>query len=524
MAEAKIDFSSTDRNVLAFIQSISGGFDKLVAQQIKMEEASKKTAKTTEEGFGRMQSAVGGAVRDLASLATGWLSVNGAISLVASNIQRVEELNKRAASAAIGAAEGQRQTVMAFNPDATVPNVGALMGQAERIAKQQGVPVSKVFQVLPSALSAKGGLDNQSALTAAGTAMGLAPNAPAAEMNLLTGAAFDLMGATGGTAEQGIGSVIAGMQTSRVTSPAAYSQNVVGGIKQLVGMGYSLQEAIALTSAVSTGAGDATGSMSTTAGVQFGQQIKKNTNTLPGMQGAGLKARLDALQGTPDGQRIMAQLAGSLGSQVEAGTDTKSGTLTGEAKAYTSLLQILEGKGEGAGLFAGNLQKIPGIEGMDEVYTAKKAELAGLDLQQMARSEEKAAGAVESWKLKGRHKYSGQAAERFDQLLKDIPGTSWTENMSAKAAYMTDVHMMGENEAETGAAIFRQGATGMLFSGGEKSRTPDDLSQTERDKYDKLLEASQLMLDVAKMQRDNIMREQTTPTPNGPPPLTSGAK
>jgi hypothetical protein len=89
---------------------------------------------------------------------------------------------------------------------------------------------------------------------------------------------------------------------------------------------------------------------------------------------------------------------------------------------------------------------------------------------------------------------------------------------------MSDVNIMGENAAETGAAIFKAGQTGMLFSGGERFRTPEDLSQSEKEKFDKLGQAVELMLDVAKMQRDNIIREQTTPTPNGPPPLTSGAK
>lgn len=529
MTQAKVEISGEEKGALAMVQALVAGFDKLDKTIAKSQESSNKAAKAAEESFGAVQRIGGSAVREIASLAAGWLSVSSAISLATSELRRHEEQNKRAANAALGAAEGQRQTVMAFGGDSSIKNVEELNAKAETMAKREGIPLGKLYQVLPSALSAKGPRTNQQALDAAGAAVALAPNAPAQEMNLLTGAAFDLMGAAGASPQQAIGAVITGQQTSRVTNPADYSRNVVPGVMQLVGMGYTLQEAIALTSSVTSATGDASGAMSATAAVQFGLQVKKNTASLPGMQNAPLKQRLNALQTTPEGKRVLSQMSGALGSEIRAGTDAKTGGLTAEAKSMTSLLQILENKGVAAELFTSNLGKVPELGQMGGVYDAKKAELSGLELQQMARSEEKSAEAVMRWQLKGKYKWSGVAAERFDQLLGNLPGSdSTSEYMSANAAWYTSrmptwLGGSGQSDAQNGADIFRAGQRGMLFRGGEQYRTPEQLSQTEREKYDALGEAAELMLETAKLQAANA-EKQYAPQPNGTPPLTSGVK
>lgn len=333
--------------VLAKMQS---ALDKTVDKLGKVEQASKDSAKATEDGF---SAAAGSALKFVGAL-TGIGSAVAGVMVIANQLRREYEnmvsRQKDAANAQIGF-----ETQLAE----TVRNAAGLLTGDEikqrtiEIAGQVNADQSAVAAALSSTLSAvgpKNKAEAEQAFEATRASMQFAPEMGGADVAALAGTAVDIAKRTGATPAQAIGFMQNIGGVARVPSLQNLSGNVAPAVMSVSQFGGSMQEAGGLVSALTQGMADTEGRISGTAAIGLAEQLRER---LPGM--GSTAERIAAIQGDPAKFKAFFQ-GGRFGSK-------KFEPASFEKKALASVEQLLTPGTMMARAFTEGTEKIGDVQG-----------------------------------------------------------------------------------------------------------------------------------------------------------------
>lgn len=97
MAVAQTDFASDATQLLRALKAIQDGFDAMVKKINQTEAESKKVASATDKIYAGIGSGAKTAVRDLAAIATGWLTIGTAVRIATAEVDKYHARNAMAA-------------------------------------------------------------------------------------------------------------------------------------------------------------------------------------------------------------------------------------------------------------------------------------------------------------------------------------------------------------------------------------------------------------------------------------------
>ena len=512
MAEAKIDMSAADRNVLALIQQIAKGFDKIAEAQGKVEVRSKEVSKTSESGFDKM---VTGGARALAS----WAGISSAVGAAASAIRLAtadyEHFNQqieRSRQAALNIAPAHTQAALSFTPDASAKSFADIEKQVQGISEGQKIPQATVYQLSSAALGDRGTLSNAQAMSAVGSTLNLAPNLPADEQAYITRAMLGLMNTYGLSADEAKGLVLQGAAEHKVGT-AEYAKNVVPTIKNIGNMGGTMQEGFALTAGMANAMGDAFGRESSTGAETLVGQVKEATERFADMRGKSFDERLAFLNSNdPRGIQTRLGLTGVNDKDAAKYGRFQKGSLTGSQGAEATMLSILNQQGEGWNQYQDSRSKAVDPATAAKFAASKEAEMRSSRVQRLARADLASQAEVEAIQMEGTRAEQGQQKKTFEDLLTEQTALGPLDRTNARFRMWAKTKLSGMGEGEAGAKVFRQ------------MKEDTDLAPRALFGDESAVRAIESLERAAQAMERGSERLNPGPVPNGPPPLTSGAK
>lgn len=271
MAEARIEMSAADRNVLTMIQSISGGFDKIVASMERTEKRSVALQQSTDRMFSSIGSGVRGFAADVGRLAIGLAGIQSAGAMIMAEYEKFKQ--KMATSAQVG-------TTFAGSIAAATRNApGGMTGMqieqmATSAAQVAGIEPTQVAAALPGMFAAGGAaVTTQQYANIAAAAGPLSFGSPGDFAANAAGAAgyMATAGAAGGnlSAQQVMGFMSQASAGSVVDSMAQYGPLVGSVHASAAAKGFDLPESTAVFNALTRATKDEAGASSRTATIQY---------------------------------------------------------------------------------------------------------------------------------------------------------------------------------------------------------------------------------------------------------------
>lgn len=263
----------------------------------------------------------------------------------------------------------------------------ALIGRLGSIAKNTGADLTAVTQAASGILSARGNMSQTQALNQLEAVAKIDPSMMPQELQAMAGATMDIRKNFGGTAEQAIGAMLRSQMTARVENTADFAQNVVPAIVGLGGFGTDYRSASALVSAISQKSADVQGRRSGTAAIQLAKIVNNKTAGVKDLIGKGTTERIDWLL-SPSGERMRKQLLGNLDVEAQKSGLTKGGELTGEAKQFIAMKELLEPGSSTRKMYEAAYADTPNIEGAESVYQQNLDIQKGITAQQTMSAAE----------------------------------------------------------------------------------------------------------------------------------------
>jgi hypothetical protein len=271
MAEARIDMSAADRNVLTLIQQISGGFDKIVASMERTEKRSASLQQSTDRMFSSIGSGVRGFAADVGRLAIGLAGIQSAGAMIMAEYDKFKQ--KLANSAQVG-------TTFAGSIAAATRNAPEGMSglqiehMARNAAQAAGIEPTQVAAAMPGMFAAGGsGISAERYAQIAVAAGPLSFGSPADYSANAAGAAGYM--ATAGKAGEGLSAqqVLGFMQQasagSVVDQMSVYGPLVGSVHASAAAKGFDLPESTAMFNALTRATKDSAGASSRTANIQL---------------------------------------------------------------------------------------------------------------------------------------------------------------------------------------------------------------------------------------------------------------
>jgi hypothetical protein len=271
MAEARIEMSAADRNVLALTQSIAGGFDKIVASMERTERRSASLQQSTDRMFGSISSGVRGFTTDIGKLALGLAGVQSAGAMIMAEYDKFRQ--KLSTSAQVGGTfAGSIAAATRNAPD------GMTGLQIEHMAKSSaiaaGIEPTQVAAALPGMFAAGGGgvsAEKYAQIAAAGGPLSF--GSPSDYSALLAGTAgyMSKAGAAGKDLEpqQVMGFLQSASKGSRVDLMKDYGPAMGVVHSASLAKGFDFPESAAIYNSLTQGADDSAGDKSRTATLQY---------------------------------------------------------------------------------------------------------------------------------------------------------------------------------------------------------------------------------------------------------------
>jgi len=344
--------------------------DQYNAAVAKAKDKLDQAGKSGEQAFGAQ--AIGFAKQLAGALGLG-AGVAGAVQLVRKEYEAMIETQRLANQLSQTAAQAQ-ETALTNLGAQTAEDRDAFVSQVKALSAGLGVSEAEVYKRASDALSARGEQSVEAAMGAVRASFAFAPGDTAAGI-AASGAALDISGITGGTAEQSLGFLQAVGQRARITDPRRLAVNMPPAIMSAVANGADIQTAGAMYAALTQGMSDITGESSRTAAIALSQQLREFQGG-EGWQNLSMRDRIARLQ--QDEKLRTAFIA-----------DTSF-----EKRAQTPIEQLLGGGATGRA-YQTFLRDLPNMQTAGEQFT-KGAEIkAGADLQRVAQFQRATKGGLE---------------------------------------------------------------------------------------------------------------------------------
>jgi hypothetical protein len=325
--------------------------------------------------------------KQLAGVATGYASVQGAIRLVTDEFTHMIEVQRRAKETTITTADAQIKALRNLGAT-TAKGRDQFVTQVQEISRETGVSEKDIYLRASAALSARGDLSVAAAMGAVRESARLVPES-AQEGTAVAGAALDLAKITGSQkAAENIGLLMAIGQTARVVDVGMLAEHVAPAVTGLTARGDTPRQAGAIWSALTTGMADPTGRRSGTAAIQLANQLaeflpeedtfKYVTKTRRGQKieervldrpGTGLTSTLERIEYLQDNQEAREKFFAAASF---------------EQKSKATVEQMLTGRGTGATALAQFLERIPGVAEAGGLYAQRLDVIRGGEIQQTA--------------------------------------------------------------------------------------------------------------------------------------------
>ncbi len=295
MATYHQTFTADKSGLDAAYRDLAKELVRLESHVQKLSDTSAKGTQRAGAGQRQMNSLVQGAVSDVVTLATSWISVGQAIQLASQALEhyhRIEDEAKRT-QVTVGEAQGQ---VLKNLVGATTPQRAEFLEAIKQIAEESQFPdLGKLNLAAAEGLGASGG-DREATLEALREAAKITWDKPE-EIDTVVGAALDLRKATGKGARENIGFLLSAGGPSRITDLNRQATNIAPAVisAAMTAKGDRQQNAIdaaALFGALSSTAGDVRGESTRTATQAFAVQLRDFFETGYEKSVAGRKLRI----------------------------------------------------------------------------------------------------------------------------------------------------------------------------------------------------------------------------------------
>lgn len=349
--------SIDDREVVQAFSRQNKLLDKLERKFDSLGQKGRRAGKETGSGFQNATAQVGQFVTAIAGVGSVLGAVHAAAAAVRREIEQLRRAQGLSAETQLQVAGAQREALLNLGNDKSL-TANQLNRNIQNISIETGAGQAALFKAFSGAVSFKGqNLQSDAALEAVRVAASTTPDSAEA---IQTGAEGIL--ALKKVLPQARGVDIAGfLQAAKgaapISSDAQFSKNIAPAIAQLTKFGDSPRESAALLTTLGQGIGDKEGNVTASAAINFARQLQEQ---LPDVQG-GTIDRLRFLQ-SEQGAKIRAQLLGPLERQ--AAQAAEKGNLKSEAKAFTTLVGLLQGGGTSDNLLLNRtLQQLPTLEG-----------------------------------------------------------------------------------------------------------------------------------------------------------------
>jgi hypothetical protein len=239
MAEIAVLLTANETALLSALARVE-------AKNKQLEQGFHKTAKAS----GAITDHLKAQVATIATMATGYLSVNSAIRLITGTLKEKEELEKKSAAHAIGLAEPQAAFLWQLGAKNQEKQVAALKRiEAIAAATKPTGGIATVLRAGTAAMQATGGEDFESAMKATQTALKFAPQAPEAAI-ALAGLVPDIAKMTGGGEKENLALILKAKKLAHTKDIESLSSELLPTIMLLGRKGATPEEAVALPTAI----------------------------------------------------------------------------------------------------------------------------------------------------------------------------------------------------------------------------------------------------------------------------------
>jgi hypothetical protein len=139
------------------------------------------------------------------------------------------------------------------------------------------------------------------------------------------------------------------------------------------------------------------------------------------MRGKGLDEMLRFLQNDQRGIQVRRKLLGVMDKDAAKVGLTRPGTLALGSSVETNAMSIINGVGEGWQQYQDARRNAVDPAKAAAMVRAKEAEIGGLELQQVARSDLASQRAIEIEQLQSGRAQAGVDKKTFDELIDELP-------------------------------------------------------------------------------------------------------
>jgi hypothetical protein len=365
--------------------------DEYTASVKTSEQAMSAATSKGSSGLNDMLSKIGGAAAGFVGIGSAIGGMAAAAAIIKREYENLLQTQKSAADKQMDVATAQREALANLAPDAGMSDA-EFVSWVEKTAKETGADPKSVYQSAGAVLSMKGDLPVRQALETVEVSAAMNPHDveaikqnAAAQTNLMVrDPSF--------RAKDVAGQFLAAKMASPTISDKSFSQHIATGAAQGMSFGESAREAFALRATIGVGAGDAEGAVTASAAINFAKQLKE---LMPTVQG-GTVGRIQALQ-TPEFAEVRSKLLGAFDDQKQS---TEKSGLLGEARAFSTLIELVQGRGTRATqLLESNLTSIPDTEGSAKYVDQLQQRMFRQPLQQSADLQRRLKGGAAALQL-----------------------------------------------------------------------------------------------------------------------------
>jgi hypothetical protein len=289
----EISMSSNDAAVLRSLQAVERGFAKLTDRLSDVEQQSKKSTKSMEEGFGGIGHSIAEAGKELLAMGAGLLSIEKLAEGLMKTLEDLDRRREKAAATQVDYGRSLKQTVFA---------AGGFMGSAEvdelskRTAENTGSDANKVNAALKSAFEAAGVKNKGQAGEVAKTAeavLKIYKDQDADTIGKIAGEAARIqqLGGPGTTAEGAVGMLQRIAREAGLEGPEALARKGIPSIAQGVKSGMTVGEAGATFASLAHGLEDPSGKLASGA---FSELVGQLRHHFPEVDPAKIIERMQA--------------------------------------------------------------------------------------------------------------------------------------------------------------------------------------------------------------------------------------
>ncbi len=480
---------------------LRAAFDRAQADVRKLTDELEKLKNKSGDAAGSVEgmgSSMAGTFGKAAAGLVGFGSALAGVATIAGTIKREYEdfLQQRQAAGEFqaGIADPLMQAIENMTQTDAL-SAREVTANFQAIASETGASLDTVIRAGTSALAAKGDIQTQTALEQLQAVIATNPRRNIQDMTAITGASLDIRKLFGGTPEQAIGLMMSMLQTARPETMGATARNVVPAVGQLKGFGMGPQEAAAMMAAVTQRSLDPEGMRSASAVIQFAKQIKEATGGVKELIGKGLTEQMEYLM-TPAGEKARNKLVGAFSIEYQKAGGTEGGDLTGEAKQYVAMRELLVEGSDTRRLMADALSKIPSYTDADKLYFQDIERKRSVGLLEAGRLESVYRGGQERLLSDFEMGQQGINREGLERALQQSGETTWAKRKMLMWGFDFGTAFGGESANQRAASILM----GEAVPGGQLS--PETAGQKI------LYDMAQTLLRLEQQQQQMIDRPQ----------------